>query len=280
MTQELTASAVAEQALKGITIPPRPTLLVDINKELGRDEPDFRRISAQIARDVGISAAMLKTINSPLFGLRTKVGNPLQAVQMLGAKNVRDVVTALILRASVGGNNLSLERFWESSERVAEISAFLCKLLPRSPREEAYMFGLFHDCGIPLLMQRFPDYRETLKAAAASDRPMPEVEDKHHGTNHAVLGYMVAKSWGLAPELCEAILRHHDLTVFDTASPVGPMVPSLVAIIYLAEHLNNTMLRLRSDEEQERIIEIPLNYLGLSRQEYNDLREDIVNFFH
>lgn len=275
MSIELTVEG-AEQALKGVTIPPRPTMLVDINEELKRDDPDLRRIANLIAKDVGISAAVLKTVNSPLFGLRTKVGSALQAVQMLGAKNVRNIVTGLVLRASLGGKSLSLERFWDNSERVAGISVYLCSILPRSPKDEAYTFGIFHDCGIPILMQRFGEYLETLKMAAGDTRPMPAVEDERHGTNHAVLGYMVAKSWSLPPSICEAILRHHDVSIYAKSDNVAPVVRTLVAINFLAEHLNDTMIRLRSDEQWEHIGEATLDYLGLGQDEYLELREDVV----
>ncbi|MEY2632664.1 MAG: hypothetical protein RIR00_1318 [Pseudomonadota bacterium] len=267
----------AQKVLKGVTIPPRPTLLVSLNQELQKDDPDLRRVAALIAKDVAISAAMLKTVNSPLFGLRNKLGNIPQAVQVLGLRNVRNLVTGLVLRKAMGGPGLSLERFWDSSEKVASISVYLCSLLPRSPREDAYTFGIFHDCGIPILMQRFPDYKETLRLAAGLDVPQTQVEDERHGTNHVVLGYMVAKSWGLPPTICDAILRHHDVTVFREEDSTEPTARMLVAINFLAEHLNDTMVRMRGDEQWERVGGQTLEYLGLNHAEYLELKEDVLN---
>lgn len=274
MSVELSLQGV-EQLLKGISIPPRPTLLLEVDKELKRDDPDLKRIAGLIGKDVGVSAAMLKTLNSPLFGLRSKVGNISQAVLMLGALNVRNIVTGLVLRNAVGGGAENLERFWDSAEKVASINAYICSVLPKAPREEAYTFGLFRDCGIPVLMQRFPDYRETLKLATGEDLPLTTVEEQRHGTNHATVGYMIARSWGLSDTICQSILYHHDATVINGTDSTHPLTRTLVAINFLAEHLNDTSLRLRADQQWESIGGVILDYLGLSLNEYDELGDEV-----
>ena len=276
MAVELSQEGV-EKLLKGVAIPPRPTLLIEVDQELKKSEPDLKRVAALVGKDVGVSAAMLKTVNSPLFGLRSKVGNVFQAVQMLGARNARNVVTGLVLRNAMGGSAPSLERFWDSSEKVASINAYICTILPKAPREDAYTFGIFHDCGIPVLMQRFgDDYRETLKRAGGEDRPLTDVEDECHGTNHATLGYVIARSWGLADTICQSILRHHDTGVIDGADSTHPGTRTLVAVNFLAEHLNDTSLRLRADSQWNAIGDMILDYLGLTQEEYAEIREDVV----
>lgn len=267
-----------EQLLKGVSIPPRPTLLIEVDLELKKPEPDLKRVAGFVTRDVGVSSAMLKTVNSPLFGLRAKVGNVFQAVQMLGVRNVRNIVTGLVLRNAMGKGGASLERFWDSSEKVASINAYICTILPKAPREDAYTFGIFHDCGIPVLMQRFgDDYRETLKRAGGEDRPLTDVEDERHGTNHATLGYVIARSWGLADTICQSILRHHDTGVIDGAdNSTHPGTRTLVAVNFLAEHLNDTSLRLRADSQWSAIGDMILDYLGLTQEEYGEIREDVV----
>ena len=276
MSVELSKEGV-DQLLKGVSIPPRPTLLIAVDQELKRPDPDMKQIASLIGKDVGVSAAMLKTLNSPLFALRSKIGNVSQAVMMLGARNVQNVVTGLVLRNSVGGAGASLERFWDSAEKVASINAYICTVLPKAPREEAYTFGLFRDCGIPLLMQRFPEYRETLKKAAGEDVPLTKVEDECHGTNHATVGYMVARSWGLSDTICQAILCHHEVNVITGVDASQPLTRTLVAINFLAEHLNDTALRMRGDHQWEVIGPGILDYLGLTEDEYQELTEDVVS---
>jgi len=58
-THMTTAAQSAEDALKGIAIPPRPSVLVEIGQELRRSEPNLKKVAAQIARDVGLSSGVL-----------------------------------------------------------------------------------------------------------------------------------------------------------------------------------------------------------------------------
>ncbi|MBK9955048.1 MAG: HDOD domain-containing protein [Rhodocyclaceae bacterium] len=274
MSAEVSQESI-EQLLKQVTIPPRPALLIELDRELSGAEPDFRAVAALVGKDVGISAALLKTLNSPLFALRSKIGNVAQAVQLLGMRNVRNIVTGLMLRNMVGAGQ-NLERFWDSAEKVAAINAYLCSILPKTPRDEAYTFGLFRDCGIPILMQRFPEYRDTLKHAAGDDRPMPVVEDERHGTNHATVGYMVARSWGLSDAICQSILRHHDIDMINGKDGTVPLAHTLVAINFFAEHLNDTMLRMRQDSQWELHGEMVLDYLGITHKEYVEIQDDVM----
>lgn len=272
------SGADLETLLKQITIPPRPTLLIELDNELKRPEPDIRTVAALVGKDVGISASMLKTLNSPLFALRSKIGNIAQAVQVLGMRNVRNIVTGLALRQSLGKVQ-NLERFWDSAEKVAAINSYLCSILPNAPRDEAYTFGLFRDCGIPILMQRFPTYRETLKRAAGDERPMTVVEDELHGTNHTTVGYLVARSWGMSDLICQSILRHHDPDMINGNDRSAPLANTLIAINTLAEHLNDVGLHMRQDSQWERFGDMVLDYLGLTQSEYAEIQDEVMESF-
>lgn len=268
----------AEKLLKGIAIPPRPAILDDVNREAAKDEPNFGKIAQLIGQDVGLSAAMLKTVNSPLFGLSKRVSSVQQAVTMLGIKNTINIITGLALKASMSGSKLPrLERFWDSAALEAMVSAYIASQLPGAHADASYTFGLFQNCGIPLLMQRFPDYIKTLQSANSStDREFTAIEDEQHATNHASVGYLMARSWYLPESICQAILCHHDLSIFDSAShEINAEVCTLIAITRLAEHIAHGFLRLTTDNEWEKIGARALQHLGLGESEYEDLRDQI-----
>ncbi len=280
MTQVL-SQAEMDKALKGITIPPRPQVMIKFDKEMSKDDPDPQLIVRLVSADVGLAAAVLKTVNSPFFGLSSKISSVSHAVSMLGLKSTGQIVTGLVLRNSVTGDPRSLERFWDSAEKVAGIAAYIASTLPRGPRDEAYSFGLFHDVGIPILMQKFPDYRQTLAMAeVALDRPLTSVEEERHATNHATLGYLIAKSWFLPAVICEAIRYHHDLTIFNEKESISPQALTLIAITRLAEHLHDEYVRMRSNPDWERMSRPVLDHLGLQETEYLDLREELAIMFH
>ena len=73
----------AQQLIARIAIPPRPQILTEIFSALQSDAPDLRALSRLVASDVALSAAVLKTVNSPFYGLRRKVESIDQIVGFL-----------------------------------------------------------------------------------------------------------------------------------------------------------------------------------------------------
>lgn len=277
---KLIPAEMIEKTLKGIAIPARPQALLHLQNELKKGDPDPRVIVRLVVGDVGLSAAVLKTVNSPFFGLSRKISSVAQAVSLLGMKAAAQIVTGLLLRVAVGGKEPSLERFWDSAETVAGIASYIASTIPRGPRDDAYCFGLFHDVGIPILMQKFPDYRQTLALADKdSTRPLTAVEDERHATDHATVGYLVAKGWFLPEAICEGILHHHDPLVFDDKDSVNPQALTLIAINAMAEHFHDDYFFMRGNSRWGMIGARVLDHLGLRDDEYSDLREDLTSMF-
>ncbi len=274
---KLPTQAEIDNTLKGFAIPPRPQVLISLSEEMNKEEPDLKLIAHQVGSDVGLSAAVLKTVNSPFFGLKKKISSVTQAVSLLGLKSVDRLITSIMLRASFVSENRTLEHFWDSAEKAAGIAAHIASALPRGPRDDAYSFGLFHNAGIPILNQRYPDYMHTLRMAAeVCDRSITEFEDERHAVNHATLGYLIAKAWFLPPAICEGILRHHDPSVFDDRDEISPQALTLIAITYLAEHLNDEYLLLGGHSQWDQMREKVLRHLGFLDAEYLNLKEEIA----
>lgn len=88
----------AEKAVKDLGIPPCPAILGRIMRESAAVDPDFRKIGEWLSADVSLAAAMLKTVNSPFYGLQRKAETVHQALMFLGLRTVSLIVTRLMLR--------------------------------------------------------------------------------------------------------------------------------------------------------------------------------------
>ena len=68
--------------------------------------------------------------------------------------------------------------------------------------DDAYTYGLFRDCGIVILLRRYPAYQGIL-AGANLDRDMPftAVEQAALPTDHTVVGCLLAQNWWLPGEI-------------------------------------------------------------------------------
>ena len=265
------SQAEAEKLIASVSIPPRPSAVATVMEEQRSSDPNMGRIAQLIAADVGLSAAMIKTINSPFYGLRQKVTDINRAVSMLGMKNVVSLVTSLSLRNAVPAQGL--DRFWDSAARTALLASYLAKQLGAAAKEDAHLFGLFHDAGIPLMMQRFEGYKDTLRQANMErSRAFTDVEDVRHGTNHATVGSLLATNWQLPDHIRRAIALHHDLGVFQSSLPAESL--NLIAITHLAAHIESSHSRLTSDAEWDKMGAATLAHLMLGDEQLDEISRD------
>ena len=226
----------ADKIVRDIGIPPCPAILTKLLKEMRQDEPDYNKASKLISADVSLSAAMLKTVNSPFFGLRTKATSVNQALQLMGLRNTVEIVTGLLLRQVFPiGNNAAMETFWQTSSGIAEVAAQLVRPLGIRNRDEAYTFALFRDCGVPLMIRQFPTYANFIKVSQLDqERSITADEVDEFGLDHASLGAKIAQSWSLPEEIYLAILNHHEYPLLRGGSvPEG--ICKLVALALAAE---------------------------------------------
>ncbi|CAK0770567.1 HDOD domain-containing protein [Gammaproteobacteria bacterium] len=263
------------QLLKGIDIPPQPQVLRVVMAEQQQKDPDLRKIAAAVAKDVGLSAAMLRAANSPAFGLRQKATSISQAVMLLGMGNTVSLVTGLSLRMVMSGKGkIRLERFWDTASDTAMICSVLARRFKIMAADQAHMLGLFHDCGIPLLMQRFPNYVEVLrKANADTQEPITSIEDRHFNTNHAVIGYLVGRSWFLSEEIREIIHHHHDEAFL--SNPHDEVLASRISLLILAEYLCHLYHRESDDVVWQRVGSNVMQLLDLNETTLQELNEDV-----
>ena len=230
------------EILKTIGIPPCPSILTKLLAEMRADEADFRRIQGLIQGDVGLAAGMLKTVNSPFYGLQSKATSIQQALHLLGSRNVVQLATGLLLnQAFSAAKNPAITRFLGTSGEVALMTAHIARGLRICDRDEAYTFGLFRDCGVLVLMEKFKDYPKTLTLASVSTAsPSTQVEEQHHNTHHGVIGHALAESWYLTPELCSAVRWHHDYDALQNGSvDLSPKSRKLIALALAADLMNS-----------------------------------------
>lgn len=221
---------------------------------------------------------MLKIANSPLLGGR-KVGSINEALSLLGLKNVFNLVVNQLVRTTqaAGERQPAMARFWDSAAYTAAVCAMLAGQLRGTSRENAYTFGLFRDCGMPVLMQKYPYYKEVLKQAnVTAGLRYTQVEDAAYGTNHAVVGYLFARQWGLADVICQAILSHHDFASLDHEAGLPDETCTLIALNLLAERIVNLFLRVNDEAEWDKGKHAVCAFFGLGEPDLDDIVDDLL----
>ena len=284
MNQQAQATVSDKEAvdslLKTIRIPPRPSLLVELQKELNKDDPSAKGLARIIANDVALAASLLKLTNSPFFGLRLKAQSVDHAVSLIGITQTGILMTGIIARQSVTGNASTMGKFWDFSSKRAQALSAMVRRVPVCSADVAHTFGLFCDIGVPILMERFPEYADTWKKANNEfTLPLTQIEDQHHITNHASIGSLMARTWGLPEQVYTAILLHHDYKTLEDTS-TEDAVRGLIALSTLAEYAIQKYEGKDIFPEWHKAGEMVCQYLGISAHDAEDWCEELQDLFN
>ncbi|WP_243244779.1 HDOD domain-containing protein [Pseudomonas maioricensis] len=264
-------------------MPPQPQIMVDLQMEQYMPDPDLDVIAKLISQDPGLSGALLKIVNSAHYGLANKIASIQKAVNLLGIRSVINLINAQSIKGEMSDETIvTLNRFWDSTQDVAMTSLTLAKRIGSQTVDESYALGLFHDCGIPLMLKRFPDYMDVLERAytnASPENRVVDTENEAFDTNHAVVGYFTAKSWRLPEHVTNAIANHHNaLAIFQDDSNRNAQLKNLLAVLKMAEHIcasHKVLGNEDEDHEWDAIGHLILDYVGLSDYDFENLKESI-----
>jgi len=220
----------------GLRIPPRPTLLLRLEDLVLSGEIDTRALTREMGDDPGLTAMLFKVAKSSKYGRSQPPQSLDQVIQLLGTKQSMNVARCFALMSAIEGDPDIMQRFWARASQVAAYASAIagdrvavCNIFP----DQALLAGIFHDCGIALLMQRYPDYCELAQGAAEHAQWVSvRDEDRRLKLDHCVVGALVARHWGLPDFVVQAIRHHHEL------SELGDHPSrSMVAILKLATYL-------------------------------------------
>jgi HD-like signal output (HDOD) protein len=262
---------------RGFTVPAKPELLLKLQDLMAQNEPNLNDIADTIALDVAISATILKTVNSPLYGLARSISDIKKSVRYLGLSGIYSLVTSCLLKQGFSQKSCSiaLDEFWQNSTNIANTAVFIGKQIKQKiSSEKLFTIGLFHDCGIPVMAIKYHDYQMTLDLALNNpSQTLPEIEEQQHQINHATLGYYVASSWRLPKDICQLILRHHerDFLIRLDNSPAQ----LAFAILKMAENISYQHKYFCDCADWSYIQDSVLTVLDIDDDQYKDISEDI-----
>lgn len=192
-----------------------------------------RALEQTIEREPGVSAKLLRVASSAYYG-----GQPVpsisRAIGVLGMNTIRSLVVSVAYHQNMSAKPqaacLDKVEFWKHSLAVATTARVLGKLKNPGLAEELYCAGLMHDVGILILDRFCPDLLDmSYEKARSLGIPLHVAEQDVMGFDHAVVGALLAKRWGLSPLLESAIRCHHSLADADHLQTN--------AFIALADHL-------------------------------------------
>lgn len=192
-----------------------PHVAIKLSQLLSDENSSLNQFEELIRMDPGLVVRLLRAVNSPYYGLMQKVDSISRAVLFIGIKGLRNMVVTEALKDIFKMNSNSeaftRSRLWMHSAAVGICSQMIAERVFSLKGEDAYLCGILHDIGLIVLDQTVHDQLiEVLKAYdPAKGLNITAYENEIIGTNHTVIGSMLAKNWNLPEAVQEGIRQHH-----------------------------------------------------------------------
>lgn len=222
-------------------LPALPAIVMELLTSLGASDVDTESLARRISLDQALASKTLRLANSSFYGMSRQVTSIAEATSILGLRTLRNVAIA----ASVAGSfqpsccpGLDLKAFWQHSIATALCARAMAEVL-HLDEDSAFTLGLLHDVGRLALASGFPtEHAEMLRHRKVNDCLPLEAERVVLGTDHAVVGGLIAEHWRFAPRLVAAIAGHHDP---QPIAGVGMAGSSLTDLVHIADNVAHAL---------------------------------------
>jgi putative nucleotidyltransferase with HDIG domain len=167
-------------------------------------------VAAVVEADVGLTCAVVRAAGQLQGGGR--ILSVADGVERLGPGAVE-----AILRSSPsydifnGDGRLALapDRFRLHALDVQRAADKIAEMTGIGDRDEVALASVLHDIGRPVLARLHPGYAERFDRRGATPDDRIAEERRELGIDHALVGGVLTRRWGVHARVAEAIERHH-----------------------------------------------------------------------
>lgn len=234
-----------QNAIRAVTssddceLPVLPEVAAQLLKLTGDVDCEVADIVALIKRDQSLTSHLLRIANSVRYSTGVTVSSIQQAVARLGLLCVREIVVLISCQCKIFDVPDFEVQVRHSFRRSLATAAFAQEIarVRRMNVEEAFLSGLLHDVGRPILFQALATRRRRY-GLAASDAEICEAA----ATHRIALAAKLITSWDLSARVAEAVQ-------FQLSPEDAPGSSQQAATINLAMYLADNALGLGSVPE-------------------------------
>jgi putative nucleotidyltransferase with HDIG domain len=210
-----------------LDLPVLPEVAAEVVASTGKEDCDLRALAELVRRDQAMATHFLRVANSPMYLPKTKIVSLQQALARLGMSAVREISLLISVKTrtfQVRGYERQLKEQFRHSLGTALFAQEIARLR-RLNVELAFLSGLLHDVGRPVLLQAIVDLHKELRVPEN-----PAAVEAAASAHHAPVGSALIAKWSLPASLADAIRFHHS-PAESTSDPKGAMLTALSDVL-------------------------------------------------
>jgi putative nucleotidyltransferase with HDIG domain len=175
-------------------------------------EPSTSDVVAAVEADVALAVAVLRLANQVDGRSRGQVESAVKAVEVLSPRTVHSIASRartfdFFERTAVWQG--IPERFRLHAVATQRAADRLARELSYEARDRLMLTSLLHDIGKLVLVHAYPGYPRQIHGEARTPEERIQRERRELGVDHALVGGVLARRWGLPKSVAGVIERHH-----------------------------------------------------------------------
>lgn len=222
---------------KSIQLASFPDIYYRIVEMLNDIKSSASKLAQVVSSDPGLSATLLKLVNSAFYGLPSRVSSITRAIALIGGKELTTLAMGIsVIRyfKDIPPRMIDMKKFWMHSIAVGVFARVLAQQRVGLVEEEFFIAGLLHDIGRLVAFKEFPQTAaNTIRTAHEQHAPLYRLENEMWGYDHAGVAGLLVQKWNFPDPLRQMIKFHHQ--PLNSPEPIG------ASIIYLADMMTTTL---------------------------------------
>ncbi|WP_187170509.1 HDOD domain-containing protein [Salidesulfovibrio onnuriiensis] len=214
-----------------------PDIYFRIREVLDSPNVSADRLAKVVSTDVGLSAKLLKLVNSPFYGFPSSIDSISRAIALVGGKELSTLalgISTINYFKDIPPELINMEMFWRHSISCGIFCKLIASRQTGVQSERLFIAGLLHDVGRLIMFKKLPyASREAMLFARENSIPLHAAEQTVIGYTHTDVSAPLLEAWKFPENLSEAINHHHD-----PMSRPNPLEP---AIVNLADNMANAV---------------------------------------
>jgi serine/threonine-protein kinase len=195
-----------------IQLPVLPVAVIEFIRKADDPDAKVKELSKVIESDAGLTAELLRYVNSSAFGMRKKVSTAEQTLTLLGIKKTKLFLMTSGVQESMksrASKLINLKNFWIANLERA-IFAREVAIMMKVDADIAFAGGMLLDLLLPILTNELAtNYQPYFdKLAGQEHEELHNFERKQFRWDHACAGAHVLHGWGFPDELICAVFKH------------------------------------------------------------------------
>ncbi|MCZ2108956.1 MAG: HDOD domain-containing protein [Dehalococcoidia bacterium] len=196
-------------------LPPLPAVDLRVMQVAQDPRSSASDLAIVVSSDPGLSARILRIVNSAAYRRSREITSVQEALVMLGFVQARNIAISGAIAGAYAPNALNalfrIETFWRHSIAVAFKASELAGRSRRLDVPSAFTAGILHNIGRLAMFYFDPaGLDQAVAQAIAQDAPIETMELELLGFDHTEIGDALAAKWKLPEDVRSAIRHHHD----------------------------------------------------------------------